>query len=185
MLPAGLTIFGTRPVELMVPASAADKVAGSAADKVAESVAASAADKVAGSAADKVAESVDAPVADKWTALPQSVGSFYMGNFCSAWHRVHYGCEEAGTLREARGTPTYPACSAVMFSVRRGHAARDASHRQVRCLTLPAKSSHRLWHLTHCVSQILGLVFSSSHAKLSSTCISCSGWDALLSFRSL
>ena len=48
LLHAGLTIFGTRHVEV------------------------------------KVAESA----ADNWDVLPQSAGSFYMGNLCAARHRV-------------------------------------------------------------------------------------------------
>ena len=64
LLHAGLTIFGTRHVEV------------------------------------KVAESA----ADKWDVLPQSAGSFYMGNMCAAWHRVrHLDREGAGTLCEAAG----------------------------------------------------------------------------------
>ena len=64
LLHAGLTIFGTRHVEV------------------------------------KVAESA----ADKWNVLPQSAGSFYMGNMCAAWHRVHHlDRKEAGTLCGAAG----------------------------------------------------------------------------------
>ena len=40
--------------------------------------------------------------ADKWDVLPQSAGSFYMGNMCVAWHRVrHLDRKEAGTLCRA------------------------------------------------------------------------------------
>ena len=61
---AGLTIFGTRHVEV------------------------------------KVAESA----ADKWDVLPQSAGSFYMGNLCAARHRVwHPDRKGAGALCEAAG----------------------------------------------------------------------------------
>ncbi len=61
---AGLTIFGTRHVEV------------------------------------KVAESA----ADKWTVLPQSAGSFYMGNMCAAWHRVrHFERTRAQMLCAAAG----------------------------------------------------------------------------------
>ena len=64
LLHAGLTIFGTRHVEV------------------------------------KAAESA----ADKWDVLPQSAGSFYMGNLCAAWHRVrHLDRKEAGTLCGAAG----------------------------------------------------------------------------------
>ena len=60
----GLTIFGTRHVEVKANASAADK----------------------------------------WDVLPQSAGSFYMGNMCAAWHRVrHLDCKGAGTLCGAAG----------------------------------------------------------------------------------
>ena len=42
--------------------------------------------------------------ADKWDALPQSAGSFYMGNMCAARHRVrHLDRKEAGTLCGAAG----------------------------------------------------------------------------------
>ena len=42
--------------------------------------------------------------ADKWNVLPQSAGSFYMGNMCAAWHRVrHLDRKEAGTLCGAAG----------------------------------------------------------------------------------
>ena len=48
----------------------------------------------------KVAESA----ADKWDVLPQSAGSFYMGNMCAAWHRVrHLDRKGAGTLCGAAG----------------------------------------------------------------------------------
>ena len=88
LLHAGLTIFGTRHLELKVAESVADKVAESAADEVAET------------AADEVAESA----ADEWKVLPQSAGSFYMGNMCTAWHRVHYlDRKEAGKLCQAAG----------------------------------------------------------------------------------
>ena len=61
---AGLTIFGTRHVEV------------------------------------KVAESA----ADKWDVLPQSAGSFYMGNMCAARHRVrHLDHQDAGMLNGAAG----------------------------------------------------------------------------------
>ena len=64
LLHAGLTIFGTRHVEV------------------------------------KVAESA----ADEWNVLPQDAGSFYMGNMCAAWHRVHHlDRREAGKLCGAAG----------------------------------------------------------------------------------
>ena len=133
LLHAGLTIFGTRHLELKVAESAADKVAESVADKVAET------------AADKVAESA----ADKWKVLPQSAGSFYIGNMCTAWHRVHHlDPEEAGVLCEAAGNvhiaimlrtdvfreerarsmSTRPTPSAVFDTVNQVVASRLASH---------------------------------------------------------
>ena len=75
---AGLTIFGTRHVEV----------------KVAESAA-----QVADSAA-HVADSA----AGKWSVLPRSADSFYMGSMCAAWHRVrHLDRKEAGTVCGAAG----------------------------------------------------------------------------------
>ena len=72
LLQAGLTILGTRHVELSGVQSAADKVAESA--------------------------------ADNWQVLPQSPGSFYIGNMCAACHRVsHLDCKEPGMLSEAAG----------------------------------------------------------------------------------
>ena len=64
LLHAGLTIFGTRHVEVQVADSAAKE----------------------------------------WSVLQQDEGSFYMGNMCAAWHRVHhFDRHQAGTLCEAAG----------------------------------------------------------------------------------
>ena len=42
--------------------------------------------------------------ADKWNALPQSAGSFDMGNMCAARHRVrHLDHKDAGRLCGAAG----------------------------------------------------------------------------------
>ena len=63
LLHAGLTIFGTRHVEVMGAGSAAC-----------------------------------------WNELPQSAGSFYMGNMCAARHRVrHLDHQDAGKLCGAAG----------------------------------------------------------------------------------
>ena len=89
---AGLTIFGTRHVEV------------------------------------KVAESAD----DKWNVLPQSAGSFYMGNMCAAWHRVHHlDHAEAGALCEAAGNVHI----AVMLrtDVFREERARSMSSKPTPC----------------------------------------------------
>ena len=46
--------------------------------------------------------------ADKWNALPQSAGSFYMGNMCAAWHRVRHLDRKKGQGRcvKLRGMST-------------------------------------------------------------------------------
>ena len=92
LLHAGLTIFGTRHVEV------------------------------------KVAESAD----DKWNVLPQSAGSFYMGNMCVAWHRVHhFDCDGGGRLCEAAGNVHI----AVMLrtDVFREERARSMSSKPTPC----------------------------------------------------
>ena len=76
----------------------------------------------------KVAESV----ADKWNVIPQSAGSFYMGNMCAAWHRIHHlDREEAGTLCEAAGNVQI----AVMLrtDVFREERARSMSTKPTPC----------------------------------------------------
>ena len=90
LLHAGLTIFGTRHVEVAEPAT------------------------------------------HKWKVLPQSAGSFYMGNMCAARHRVrHLDSKEAGTLCGAAGN----AHIAVMLrtDVFREERARSMSTKPTPC----------------------------------------------------
>ena len=78
----GFTIFGRRHVEV----ESAAEVAASAAE--------------VGASAAEVATSP----AHKWKVLRQDPGSFYIGNMCAAWHRVHhFDRHQAGTLCDAAG----------------------------------------------------------------------------------
>ena len=127
LLHAGLTIFGTRHVEVKVAGSAAQEAdsAAQVVDSAAQVIDSAA--QVADSAA-HVADSA----AGKWSVLPQSAGSFYMGNMCAAWHRVrHLDSKEAGTLCEAAGNVQI----AVMLrtDVFRGEQARSMSTKPTPC----------------------------------------------------
>ena len=141
LLHAGLTIFGTRHVEVKVAGSAAQEadsaaqVVDSAAQVVdsAAQVVDSAAQVIdsAAQVADSAAHVADS-AAGKWSVLPQSAGSFYMGNMCAAWHRVrHLDSKEAGTLCEAAGNVQI----AVMLrtDVFRGEQARSMSTKPTPC----------------------------------------------------